>query len=388
MDTIVRGRIVTPAAVLEGAVGIADGRIAQVGPDLPSSGCEYDFGAALVLPGFIDIHIHGIGEYGAVDKAGVAGMSEIEPRYGTTSFLPTGAGMTVEQYVSLGAAAGGAAQEMKGKGAKILGVHLEGPFINPESSGAMSLASRRPISLEETRKYMEQIGDIFKLMTVSAELEGSLDLIRYLSSNGVVVSLGHSIADPACLPEFTEAGLSHVCHMFNTFVPAGFKEPGVMDAGLAEHILADDALTCEIICDMVHVTPQHVVIAARVLAPDRFVAITDSLRGTGLEGTVHQSPDGRKYRVHDAGRDVESGQLTGSVLTMDKAFANLVVRCNVDPVTAARFTSANAARVLGVYDRAGSLECGKQADIAVLDEDYRCLATFVDGEIAYDVSDS
>ncbi|MHC4124146.1 MAG: N-acetylglucosamine-6-phosphate deacetylase [Planctomycetota bacterium] len=384
MNITIKGKVVTPSDISEGAVLIENGKIAEISPSVSKAEKEYDFGQAFILPGFIDIHLHGLGDYNTEDKAGIVGMAGLEPTYGTTSFLPTAAMMTVEQYITAGQDAREAGKETKGNGAKIAGIHLEGPFINPKSSGAMPLSTRRPISLSEIKNYVEQIGDFLKIMTLSPELEGSLEAIRFLASNNVVVSLGHSIADPKQLSSFIEAGLSHVCHLFNTFELADFREPGSWKPGLVEHILASDCLTCEVICDMCHVEPEYIRIAAKALGPDRFVAITDSLQGTGLPENTYHLPGNKEYRItKEAARSTSNNGLAGSILTMNKAFENLVECCGLEIVLAAKFTSTNASKVIGISNETGSIEIGKLADIAVLDKDYNCIATFVNGTMIY-----
>ncbi|HPI73344.1 MAG TPA: amidohydrolase family protein [bacterium] len=383
-----KGHIVTPDETIDGFVAVKDGRVRQVCAQPPDAVRVIDYGDDWIVPGFIDLHTHGIGSYEPVDEQGLAGMAQEAVRYGTTGLLPTGAAMSVDQYVQLGVSAAQAARSGNGRAARLLGVHLEGPFINPRSSGAMALSTRRPISLSEASIYVERIGAMFKIMTFSPELENGLELIRFLASHGVVASLGHSVANGTQLHAFVEAGLSHVVHLFNAFVPSGEKEPGVLQAGLLEHILVEDALTCELICDLHHVAPEIIKIAARVLGPYRFVAVTDSLYGAGLEDGQYTFPDGAPYRISDGVARLCGGKwaggLAGSVLTMNRAFGNLVQRCLVDPVLAARYTSTNAARILKIDAETGSIEPGKKADLAVLDADFHCLATYLEGNLVYE----
>jgi len=387
MKTI-QGRIVTPTEIFHGWMQIENGRIQQITPEPPESPAQFDFGDALVLPGFIDLHTHGLGEFEPLDAAGIAGMARLEPWYGTTGFLPTGAAMSTEQYIALGQNARTAQKRVQGHGAKIFGVHLEGPFINPQSSGAMDPSTRRPITLTEARMYVEALGDGLKILTFSPELDGGLELLHYLKTNGVTAALGHSVAEGERMAEFVTAGLRHVVHLLNAFVPSGEKEPGVLKAGLIEHILLSP-VTCELICDLQHVAPEWIKLAAKILGPDRFVAITDSLYGAGQPDGIYAFPNGGKYRVAGGvARLVEgryAGCLAGSVLTMNRAFGNLI-GCGIDPVLAAKFTATNAARVIGIEAETGSIAPGKWADLTVLDFNFQCLATFINGEIVYQPS--
>lgn len=381
----IKGQIVTPSEIVPGWVRVENGRILEITRIQPPSATPHDYGDALILPGFIDLHSHGLGEYEPLDVAGIVGMAQLAPQYGTTGFLPTGAAMTTDQYVALGQNARAARKIVNGTGAKILGVHLEGPFINPKSSGAMDPATRRPITTDEARRFVEEIGDLLKIVTFSPELPGGLKLIEYLTSNGITAALGHSVAAGEQVDAFVAAGLRHVVHMFNAFVPSGEKEPGVLKAGLIEHILVNEALTCELICDLQHVAPELLQIAAKILAPDRFVAITDSLYGAGQPDGIYNFPNGGQYRIAGGVARLHgghlSGALAGSVLTMNRAFGNLVTRCGLEPVLAAKFTAANPARVIGLAGETGSIEPGKRADLAVLGSQYQCLATFVNGKL-------
>ena len=381
----IKGKIVTPLAVQTGIINIDDGKIVDISQEKPKSAEVHDFGNSLVVPGFVNLHVHGFGDSEASDKANIIEMAKLQTMFGTTAFLPTAAAMTTEGYISMGKDARLAAEELNGKAAKIPGVHLEGPYIHPEADGAMAVSTRRPFSLSETQAYIDGIGDFFKLMTLSPEMEGGIETIKLLTANGVVVSIGHTLAKPEELSAFVEAGLTHVCHLFDSFAQTTEEiEPGVYPVGLIEAILANDNLTCEIISDMYHVASDYMKIASKILAPDRFVVITDSLRGAGLTGQTFQFADGTKYLVGDkVARTIHDNCFAGSVLTMDKAFANLIKHNLADPVLAAKFTATNPARVIGLDVETGSIEPGKCADIAVLDNDYKCIATFVDGNLVY-----
>ncbi|MBN1542388.1 amidohydrolase family protein [candidate division KSB1 bacterium] len=384
---ILQGRIVTPDHIIDGRLRLDRGRIDSIDTRTRSMEKCTDFGQAWILPGFIDPHSHGLGSFEPLDVSGLVGMAQLETHYGVTAFLPTGAAMSVEQYIDLGRNARKAEKEVFGRGAKIAGVHLEGPFINPKSSGAMDVSTRRPIDLAEAELYIREIGPILKILTFSPELPGGLELIHLLRRHGIVPSLGHSIAAGEQLASFVKAGLRHVVHLFNAFQPSGLKEPGVFRAGLVERILVNDALTCEVICDLQHVAPEIVILAARVLGAHRFIAITDSLTGAGEPDGLYAFPNGGAYQIAGgvarlAGGS-QDGALAGSMLTMNRAFYNLVYGCGIDPILAARFTSTNAAHVLKMDLETGSIEPGKRADLAVVDSSGECLATVIDGELIY-----
>jgi N-acetylglucosamine-6-phosphate deacetylase len=379
----IHGQLVTPAGVRNGYVMMENGRIADItltakpGAFVQNQNCDW------IVPGFIDLHMHGIEHHSILDVKGITGAAESEARYGTTGFLPTGYSRTVSDAVAFLEAVRQVQENGQGKGAEVLGAHLEGPFINPQNKGGMDVACLRPMNVDECKVYIHHAQGALKLMTLSPELPGSEEVIRYLSEQGVVVSLGHSRCRPEDLPAAVKAGLRHVCHLFNTFDRAGEAEPGVWAAGLVETILTHPALSCELICDMHHVLPEYIKITARLLGPDRFVAITDNLTGAGFTEGEYPLPDGRTFKIEDGVGRIPGLGLVGSMQTLNKSFGKLITVCGIDPVTASRFTSTNAAGVLGIDNEVGSLEIGKRANIAVLNSNFDCVATFIDGVKVY-----
>ncbi len=396
--TTVRGRVVTPQGIVDGGVTFERGKITRVGPPGQSLGRVYDFGEALVLPGFIDLHMHGLGSNDVFAAEELAAVAKMQCRFGTTGFLPGVASLSAQRYLQFGRnvrqAQAIAGQDAEGGGsAEIIGAHFEGPFVNPLGKGGMDAGFLRGVDLDECRRYIDEVGDVLKLMTLSPELQGGTDLVRLLRAHGVVASLGHSRATVDQLHAAVEAGLAHVCHLFNTFErisddthwPWGKGPSG----GLLDAILDNEKLNCEVICDLVHVGPEHVRLAAGRLGSDRFMAITDSLPGAGLPPGEYTMVDGRRFSTsYGAARLTSNGILVGSVLTMNRAFGNLLDRCGIDPPTAAKYTSTNAARALGLADELGSIEPGRRACLAVLDAEHECLATFVDGRLVYCCSES
>ncbi len=391
--TTVLGRVVTPEGIVEGGVTFERGKITRVGPPGPSVEGDYDFGDALILPGFIDVHMHGLGRNGVFAAEELAAVAKMQCRFGTTGFLPGVASLPTERYLQFGRNVR-EAQAIVGRDcAEIIGAHFEGPFINHEGKGGMDAAFLRDVDLDVCRRYIDEVGDVLKLMTLSPELEDGTALVRLLRQHGVVASLGHSRATVAQLQTAVEAGLAHVCHLFNTFERASDDthwpwRKGPTD-GLLDAILDGGKLNCEVICDLLHVAPEHIRLAAGRLGPDRFMAVTDSLPGAGLPPGEYTMVDGRRFSTSDgAARLTSNGVLVGSVLTMNRAFGNLVDHCDIDLLTAAKYTSTNAAGALGLADELGSIEPGRRACLAVLDVDHECLATFVDGKLVYCSSES
>jgi N-acetylglucosamine-6-phosphate deacetylase len=381
----IRGRIVTPDGVLSGAIEVEHGRIARVGASSCTSDQVSDYGSNLIVPGFIDIHLHGIGPYTMFGEDDIVGAAKLQLKYGTTAFLPTAASMSDVAFIEFAQNTEKAQKRVRGTGAVIVGAHFEGPFINPVKKGGMDAKLLQPMSLERSCWYLES--GILKYMTLSPELPGSEEVIRHLVKNGVLVSLGHTRATREEMLMATAAGATSVCHLFNTFERTGEIEPGVWKPGLVESILENKKLSCELICDMQHVLPEYVRMAEASLRPNRFIAITDSMTGAGLPPGDYQMVDGRWYSTRSgAGRlrdEPGKNGLVGSVITMNQAFANLIEVCGFDAVAAARYTSTNAARLLGLESDMGAIEPGRKANLAVLNENYECIATFIEGEKLY-----
>jgi N-acetylglucosamine-6-phosphate deacetylase len=381
---LIGGKLVLPTGPVDGVLEIDAGRIARIAPGETAPG-NNDYRACLVLPGFIDVHMHGLGRHDVFEATDLVEISRIQPRFGTTGFLPTAASLSRDRYGAFGRHVRAAQQAADNRGAKILGAHFEGPFVNPAAKGGMDEAFLRPVELDECRWYLDQSDGAMRLMTVAPELPGALELIRLLRRHGVVVSIGHSRASGEELARAVDAGLSLVCHLFNAFERTGNDPSWPWRRGLLDAVLGDGRLAAEVNGDMIHIRPEHLRLAIERFGPDRFVAITDSVPGAALEPGEYTMTDGRRLSTASgAARLVSNGTLVGSVMTMNQIFANLVRHCGVGLTDAARFTSTNAARALGLADKMGSLEVGKAADLAVLDADYRCVATLVDGRKVYE----
>lgn len=382
----IKGRIVTPDGVINGTVTVEYNRISGVeSSDSGVSGEVFDYGSNLIVPGFIDIHMHGIGPYTMFSEDDITSAATLQLKYGTTAFLPTAVSMTNDAFIEFTRNIAQAQARARGIGAVIIGAHFEGPFINPVKKGGMDAKYLQSMSIDKCQRYIES--GMVKYMTLSPELPGSEKLIRYLSQNGVVVSLGHTMVAHEGLLLAAAAGATSVCHLFNTFDRTGETEPGVWKPGLVEAILDNKKLSCELICDMQHVFPEYIRLAEASLRPHRFIAITDSMTGAGQLPGDYRMVDGRCYSTMSGAARLQDepgrNELVGSVITMNQAFANLIEICGFDVVAAARYTSANAAFLLGLGETMGTIETGRQANLAVLNEHYECIATFIEGENLY-----
>jgi len=386
---IIRGKVVTPDGIIDkGEVLVDKDKIVKIGKVekyFPSVKV-FDIPESVIVPGFIDIHMHGLGKYGPKGKENIIGISCSEPSYGTTGFIPTLACAIHNDYLKFLQDVKEAIKDYPEKGAKILGAHLEGPYINPVMKGGMDESYLRLPRAEEYQELIRVGGKYLKIMTLSPELPGSIDLIKSLRKNKTVVSIGHSMATEDELRKAMKAGLSHICHLYNAFPPQKQRELGVREPALADICLATDGLTAEIICDGIHVHPTMIRLAVRAMGVENIVAMTDSMVGTGLPEGIYEMSDGRKFytKKGDVARLVENKRMImGSILTMNYALKNLVKKCGLSLSQASQITSLNPAKVIGLDGETGSLEVEKKADIAVLNPDFECLMTFVEGKLVY-----
>ncbi len=368
MTQSIAGCILTPEGFVQGKVTwTPGGRIAAVaGASLTPADARAG-GQPLVLPGFIDLHVHGGGGRDVMEGSDAA--LEIARRHavhGTTSLLAT---TMTSPLPELESALRGLAPLCAGTprgGARILGVHLEGPYINPRKLGAQPDYAR-PVTLEELRR-LDAIAPV-RLVTLAPEVQGHLDAIEAIAAAGFRVQIGHTAGSYEDGVAALQRGASGFTHLFNAMTPLHHRLPGMVGAALAH------ARHAEIIPDLLHVHPGAIRVALRSI-PGLY-CVTDSTAATGM-------PDG-EYRLGSqpvtkclGGVRLADGTLAGSTLTMDKALRNLVDVLELPLDDAARRVSTYPADFLGLHDR-GRLAEGAWADLVVLDRDLRVQAVYVEG---------
>jgi N-acetylglucosamine-6-phosphate deacetylase len=359
---------------------IEDGVIRAVGAvgelagasNLRANGC-------LVVPGFIDVHVHGAGgdvfEQGGVE--GNARISAVLGRYGTVGCVATLATLPPDRLRAAVTAI--AAVRGREPGTRILGIHLEGPFLNPRRCGAQNPAWMRPPAIEEVDALQEQCEGGIRMVTVAPELDGALDFIRALRHRGIAVAIGHSEATMEQVEAAIAVGVTHVTHLFNAMSPLHHRAPGI--AGVA---LTDDALTVEVICDGHHLHPRAVDLIFRCKPPHRIAMVTDAVAAGMPEGT--HDVFGVRCEVRGGTVRTATGQLAGSCLTMDAAVRN--VRAWQPGRTLGQIlacASAVPARVIAANPV--SLSIGADADLVLLSDDMRVAATFVKGRCVWSDAD-
>ena len=329
----------------------------------------------LLAPGLVDTHIHGIHGFATDDAQGssILGMSEALARYGVTSFLPTlYAGRPDKMVREISAIVEVIGKE---KGARIAGIHLEGPFLSPKKAGAQEPGSLSNPSTAVMQKFIDAGKGYIRAMTIAPELPGVEEVAKLAKANGIVLLMGHTNATYQEAKAGMELGILHATHMFNAMSPLNHKNPGV--AGVS---LMDSRMHCEIIADGIHVNKDLVMHVIRTKAKDRVVLITDSLGPTGL-GNGKYRANGDDVCLGETGAFVNASNpelLCGSALTLNKAVSN-VVAWGTEVPQALRMASENPARVYGFTD-IGLISKGARADLVLFDKDFKPVEVFVDGQ--------
>ena len=365
-----KGLVKTDIAFEDGKI-VAIGKLDNVEPIFDTDG--------VVLPGFIDEHIHGAGGADAMDctEQALQTISEYVAKEGTTGFLATTMTQSPENIGKALKNVKTVREKGEYKGAEVLGVHLEGPFISPKHVGAQPLEYVAKPAPETFDKYNEISGGNIKVVTLAPEVEGGLDLVKHLAKIGVVASIGHTGAKFSDVEAAVAAGATNVTHTYNAQTPLHHREAGVVGAAMLI-----DELNCEMICDTIHVSVPAIKIFVKNKPHDKFTLITDAMRAKGMPDGLSEL-GGQQVFVKNGEARLSDGTLAGSVLKMNVAVKNLVEKVGVSFTDAVDFASANPAKNLGLYDERGSIEVGKRADFAVMDKDYNILYTVIGGKVVY-----
>lgn len=334
---------------------------------------------AVVLPGFIDEHIHGAGGSDAMDgnTKDLAIIAETVAKEGTTSFLATTMTQSKENILKAMRAVKEYSEAAGEQGARIAGVHLEGPFIAAAHKGAQPLEYVAAPDAKTFDEYNAACGNAIKIITLAPETDGALDFIRHIVAQGTVVSIGHTGAKYAEVKAAMEAGATNVTHTYNAQSPLHHREIGVVGSAL----LLED-LYCELICDTIHVSVPAMQLLVKNKRADKLALITDAMRAKGLADGVSEL-GGQTVYVKGGEARLADGTLAGSVLRMNRALQNMVEKVGVPLTQAVDYCTINPARTLKMENEAGSIAEGKRADFAVLNDKFDVLYTVRDGKIIY-----
>ncbi len=378
---LIRNGTVVDAGGLRPGVDVAieNGRIAAVAAGLrPGAAAVIDASGSFVAPGFIDVHVHGAA--GAMfeqgDGAAVERISATLARFGVSGFLATIA--TLEEAATAAAVSAVAAVAGREPGARILGIHLEGPYLSPLRAGAQSVPCMRPPSTAEVDRLQELCGGRVRLITLAPECDEALAFIAAMRRRGIAVSVGHSDAGEAVMLRSVEAGATHVTHLFNAMRGLHHREPGVV--GVA---LTDDRLSVELICDGHHLAPRVVDLALRCKPPGKTVLVSDAVGALGMADGEYEMFGVRCVVGGGAVRLAGSGALAGSCLSLDRAVRNLRAWCPRLPLPEliAAVTAAPAA-LIGETD-CGAITPGRLGDCVILDRDLEVVATICRGRTVW-----
>jgi N-acetylglucosamine-6-phosphate deacetylase len=367
---------------------IASGRIATIfDPNenqFPKVDSIIDLEGLTLFPGFIDIHIHGaMGVDTMTASAGdLRRVAEFLARNGVTAWLPTLVPASAEQYAHAIQAITDSVEEPLVRddapesllAARVLGVHYEGPFVNSAQCGALQREHFRTFKEVTDLDSLPTIegGNALHLMTLAPEIEGGIDLIKELRRRGWIVSIGHTRATTDVLDKALSAGANHLTHFMNAMTGLHHRAPGPVDWGLIH-----DDVTCDLIADGVHLDASILKLILRCKTPDRISLISDAVAAAGLGDGEYQIW-GETIRVENGRTQNARGSIAGSVITMLDA-VRMMLSLGVSEPEAARMSSTNPARLLGIDRDCGSIEKGKRADLVALDRDGTVRMTMIEG---------
>jgi len=358
---IAGGRVATPDGVLDpGWVLVEDGAITAVGAGVPAERPDaetHDAAGAWVVPGFVDIHCHGGGGAAFTIADQVAEAVAAHRRHGTTTMLASLVSRPVPELVEQVAAL----REFV-TGGLVAGVHLEGPFLSAARCGAHDPAILQPPDAASVDTLLAAGRGAIRMVTIAPELDGAIPAVKRLVDAGVLAAVGHTDALAEDVIPAVDAGATVATHLFNGMRPLHHREPGPIGT-----LLDDERVTVELICDLVHLHPAVVRLAAHHAGAGRTVLITDAISAAGAGDGVYDI-GGLEVTVTDGIPTLAGGgSLAGSTLTMDAAFRNLVHGCGLGVLDAVAATSTRPAGLLGLGDITGRIAAGYAADLVLLD---------------------
>ncbi|GHV44769.1 N-acetylglucosamine-6-phosphate deacetylase [Synergistales bacterium] len=378
---IKNAKIVTRNRVMEGSLLALDGRVAALGVHIEAEvDSEFDAHGSFLSPGFIDIHNHGRMGFDVMDAKpeSIENIAIDQLKHGVTGFLAT---TDTAEKKRLWQAVNAAAEFCKAdrnadkprKGARCLGIYVEGNYISMKKRGAHPPELLRPIAQENLNTLLSAGNGNIRVMAFAPELPGSLDAIRHLRSVGVVAAAAHTDATFDEAMDGINTGVTLATHTFNSMRAMTHRDPSVIAA-----CLLDDRVTCEVIADGTHLDPAILQIIYRLKGPDRVALISDSVRYNGLPDGQYDRDDGRTVTVKKGVIRLEDGRLVGSSLSMNEAVRNITRLTDVPLCHAVRMASLVPARIIGEVAK-GGLDVGKDADMILFDEDINIEAAFIGG---------
>jgi len=378
---IKNGRILNPSSkeIKESDISLENGIIAKI----EKVKKVYPFREVLdaegriVTPGFIDLHIQGAGGADVLDgkRESLEIISRTCAKFGTTSFLATTLFRPEEDNHHLEVASKSVGSDLGG--ANLLGIHLEGPFISAPKKGMILPECIFFPSLEILKKILDYSKGKLRMMTIAPEIKGNLKIIEILVKEGIVASFGHSNASYEETLKGIKAGISHVTHLFNTMPSFHHRKPGPLLA-----IFQAKRVTAQIISDGVHLHPQILKFTYDILGEDKCILITDGLQAMGLPQGKY-TYNGVEYESREGTARYSDGTLVGTSLGLNELLERFVRFSGCSLNAGVKTVTENPAKVLGIQNRKGKIELGKDADLVILDEDWSVWSTIIGGNVVF-----
>jgi N-acetylglucosamine-6-phosphate deacetylase len=389
MNSLIKNaKVITPFEIIENcSIVIEDGIIKEIGKSISNSSYDfiYDASGMHLSPGFIDLHNHGNSGHDAMEgtRNALESMAEFHIKNGTTGFLATTVTASTED--TLGAIKN-AVEFIRNDhldinvnrlGAKVLGLYIEGPYFSKLKKGAQPEEFIKMPEINEIKEFMKVAEGNIKVFAIAPELDGALDAIKILKSNNITVTLAHTNASFEEAKKAIDMGASEVTHLYNGMRSFSHREPGIIGA-----VLLDERVSCEIICDGIHLHQGAMEMAVRLKGKDNVLLITDSMMATGLKDGEY-SLGNQKVIVKNREARLYDGTLAGSTLTLNRAVYNMVHLVGTPLQDAIRMATLNPSRAIKMNDRKGSVEIGKDADLIVFDDNIDIKAAFIGGRMIF-----
>lgn len=358
----------------KGSILIKDGKIKKINPLTYDNEDILDADGLYLSPGFIDTHIHGAGGFDTMDGTDEAinNIAKIIVKHGTTSFTPTTMTVSIDDiHKSMEVI-----KELKENGtdgAHVSGAHLEGPFINSEAIGAQNPNYLLPPTISAYNEMVKGCEDAVVSITLAPEIPGAKELIKYLSSKGIVCSIGHTKATYKEAIEAIECGACHSTHLYNAMTPLNHRNPGVVGA------IFDSDITTETISDGIHISYPALRIAYKQKTTDNVLLITDAMMACSMPDGEY-SLGGQEVTVIEGAARLKNGALAGSVLTLDKAVNNVYKNSSLPLHEIVKMASYNGARHCKIHDHKGQIKEGYDADLILFDDNINVKKVFVLGK--------
>lgn len=388
---ISNGKIILPTSIVTNKVVICrNNKIEQIVPDelfVPHpDDLQIDAGQQYISPGFIDMHVHGGGGHDFMDGTIEAflGIAETHAKYGTTAMVPTTLTSTDEELMNL-LSVYRQAKTLNNKGAKFIGLHLEGPYLSPKQCGAQDTSFLKKPQPEEYNAILNASQDIVR-WSIAPELEGSIELGRILRDKHILPSIAHTDAVYEEVVKAFEAGYTHITHLYSAMSSVTRKN-AFRYAGVVEAAYLIDDMTVEIIADGVHLPKPLLQFVYKFKGADKTALCTDAIRGAGMpdgESILGSLSNGQKIIIEDGVAKLpDRSAFAGSVATTDRLVRTMINIAGVPLIDAIRMITLTPARILHVDSQKGSLEEGKDADIVIFDNQINITTTISEGHVIY-----